>query len=74
MCLAVPGLVLEIENGRARVDLRGNRIWAQSALVPEVRAGDYVLVHAGFILNKVDPEEARQTLKLAEEFYGLRHS
>ncbi len=74
MCLAVPGLVLEIRSGQARVDIRGNRLWAQSALVPDLRVGDYVLVHAGFVLNRLDPEEARQTLELVEEVYGVHRS
>lgn len=74
MCLAVPGLVLEIKGEQARVDIRGNRLWAQSSLVPDLRVGDYVLVHAGFILNRMDPAEARQTLRLVEEIYGIPHA
>ena len=70
MCLAVPGLVTRIDGNLAEVDIRGNRLQVQAALVPDLRVGEYVLVHAGFILNKVDPEEARQTLRLVEEIYG----
>ena len=68
MCLAVPGKVAEIlgeaELRMARVDFGG--VVRQVALVytPEVSLGDYVLVHAGFALHKVDEESARETLAL----------
>ena len=68
MCLAVPMEVLEIEGLDARVGLGGVVRNIRLDIVdqsPEV--GDYVIVHAGFALHRIDPEEARQTLKLWKE-------
>ena len=67
MCLAVPGVVLEIEGDdpafrRGSVDFSGVRREVSLAFTPEARCGDYVLVHAGFALTVIDPEEAELTL------------
>ena len=67
MCLAVPGVVLEIEGDdpafrRGSVDFSGVRREVSLAFTPEARRGDYVLVHAGFALTVIDPEEAELTL------------
>ena len=67
MCLAVPGKVVEIEGDdaaflRGRVDFSGVRREVSLAFTPEVKPGDYVLVHAGFALTVVDQEEALATL------------
>ncbi|MAE69892.1 MAG: HypC/HybG/HupF family hydrogenase formation chaperone [Gemmatimonadetes bacterium] len=70
MCLAVPGLILEISKQRASVDVRGARIVADLRLVPEAHEGDYVLVHAGFALQVVDSDEANETLALLDEVDG----
>ncbi|MHB0886131.1 MAG: HypC/HybG/HupF family hydrogenase formation chaperone [Bacillota bacterium] len=73
MCLAVPGLVVAVAGEFADIDIRGNRLRAQASLVPDLAVGDYVLVHAGFILNRIDPAEARETLRLIEEAYAHGH-
>lgn len=67
MCLAVPGVVLEIEGDepafrRGSVDFAGIQREVSLAFTPEAKPGDYVLVHAGFALTVIDAEEARQTL------------
>ena len=66
MCLAVPGRVLEIldEGGlaTARVDFGGVVRRACLACLPETHIGDYVLVHVGFAIAKVDEQAARETL------------
>lgn len=66
MCLAVPGQVLSIEGEdlqrQGRVSFAGLVKPVHLAYVPEARAGDYVLVHAGFAIAVIDPDEARQTL------------
>jgi hydrogenase expression/formation protein HypC len=65
MCVAIPGEVLSIEaDGTALADFGGTRRAVSLALVDGVGVGDYVIVHAGFALHRVDPEEARQTLEL----------
>jgi hydrogenase expression/formation protein HypC len=68
MCLAIPALVAEIlENDMAVVDVGGVRKTISLALVDGVAAGDYVIVHVGYALNRLDPEEAAKTLALFAE-------
>lgn len=67
MCLAVPGRILEIEGTTGRVDFNGVSREADMTLLPDAKAGDYVLVHAGFAIQKLDEAEAKETLKLFEE-------
>ncbi|HQR50297.1 MAG TPA: HypC/HybG/HupF family hydrogenase formation chaperone [Methylophilaceae bacterium] len=68
MCLAIPVRV-ETLNGTesAIVNLVGVRKEISLALVDDVAVGDYVIVHVGFALQKIDPDEAAQTLKLFAE-------
>ncbi len=70
MCLAVPALVKEIDAQLAVVDFGGVRRRVGVALVPGVKPGDYVLVHAGFAIQIVDTEEAERTLALIREVYA----
>ena len=67
MCLAVPGRVKSIESGVAKVDFGGISQEANLTLVPEVKVGDYVLVHAGFAIQRLDEAEAEETLRLFQE-------
>jgi hydrogenase expression/formation protein HypC len=67
MCLAVPGEVIEIEGQEVKVDMLGNQLWARTDLVPDVELGDYVLIHAGVVINKIDEEAANETYALLEE-------
>lgn len=68
MCLAIPAQVVELrDNDNALVDLAGVRKEISLALVEGVVVGDYVIVHVGYALNKVDPDEAEKTLKLFAE-------
>lgn len=72
MCLAIPAQVVELRDGdNAVVDLAGVRKEISLSLVDGVAVGDYVIVHVGFALNKLDPEEAEQTLKLFAEMGQL---
>lgn len=65
MCLAIPARVVEVMDGdRAVVDMDGVRKEVSLALLDEVGAGDYVIVHVGFALNRLSPEEAEETLAL----------
>ena len=69
MCLAIPAKVVALREGaQAIVDLGGVRKEISLALVESVSEGDYVIVHVGYALQKVDPEEAAKTLAL---FAGL---
>jgi len=68
MCLAIPARVVErFEGDQAVVDLGGVKKTVSLALVPEAVPGDYVIVHVGFALGMIDPEEAERTLALFAE-------
>ena len=68
MCLALPLLIMKLLPGdMALVDLDGVGKEISVALVENVREGDYVVVHAGFALSKLDPDEAAKTLLLFEQ-------
>lgn len=65
MCLAIPALVTErLDNDEAMIDLGGVRKQVSLALVPDANVGDYVIVHVGYAISKLDPEEAQRTLAL----------
>ncbi len=68
MCLAIPSEIIEIKDKMATIDLAGVRREVSLLLLPEeVSIGEFVLVHAGFAIHKIDKEEAEETLKLIEE-------
>jgi hydrogenase expression/formation protein HypC len=67
MCLAVPALVKSIEGQLAEVEVGGVGRKVSIWLTPEVKVGDYVLLHTGYAINIIDEAEARETLKLLEE-------
>jgi len=67
MCLAVPGLVESIEGDYAEVDFGGVRKRVCVTLVPGLRVGEYVIVHTGYAIESLKPEEAKRTLALFEE-------
>jgi hydrogenase expression/formation protein HypC len=72
MCLAVPALVTELlPDSMAKISLDGVSMTISVALVKNVAVGDYVIVHVGYALSKVDPDEARRTLDLLDEARGL---
>ena len=69
MCLAIPGRILEIvdvPNRLAKVDVAGVRRTVNIGLLDDADVGDYVLIHVGFALSKVDEEEAEATLSLLQ--------
>jgi hydrogenase expression/formation protein HypC len=69
MCLGIPGKVVSIlPTGLAEVDFSGVRREVSLMLCPEVAVGDYCLVHVGFAIQRLDHEEALETLKLFDEF------
>ena len=72
MCLAIPAQVVELrDNDNAVVDLAGVRKEISLSLVDGVAVGDYVIVHVGYALNKLDPDEAAKTLQLFAELGEL---
>lgn len=64
MCLAVPMKLVEREGERGVVELSGVRRQVHLGFVPDLAIGDYVLVHAGFVIERLDPERAEEDLKL----------
>ena len=76
MCLAIPGKVTEISGGEpllmmGRVDFGGIHKQINLAYVPDVRVGDYVIVHVGFALSIVDPAEAQKIFQYLKEMNEL---
>lgn len=68
MCLAIPAKVLTVAEFTIEVDLMGNKKTVNTALVSEkLTAGDFVLVHAGYALEKIDQTTAQETLELFKE-------
>ena len=67
MCLAVPVRVLKIDGLIALVELGGLERQASIMLVPDTQVGDYVLLHAGFAIQKLDEKEAEETIRLFAE-------
>ena len=71
MCLALPALLLErLDGDRGRVDLGGVRQVVSLALVPDVKVGDYVIVHVGHAIGVLDADEAAATLALLAQGDG----
>ncbi len=75
MCLAIPGKVTEIERSVTPVmgNVNFNGITRRVCLewLPDLQTGDYVIVHVGFAISKLDEQEALETLKLLEQMDGL---
>lgn len=67
MCLGIPAQIVEIvdaKGGLAKAELSGVRRSVSIALCPEAEVGDWVLVHVGFALERIDEDHARETLEL----------
>ena len=70
MCLAIPGRVLEKTNNLAKVDY-GGLVKDVNITLIEVEIGQYVLVHAGYAIQVMDEEDARETLQLWDELLSI---
>lgn len=72
MCLAIPAKVMELlPDDMGRVSIEGVEKVVSLALVEDVGPGDYVLLHVGYALARIDPEEAARTLALLKEMGDL---
>jgi len=67
MCLAIPAKVLKIENNLAQVDMVGVKRQADIRMISNLKVGEYVLIHAGFAIEKIGEKEAEETLQLLRE-------
>ena len=70
MCVAAPGKIIEINNDTAVIDYNGNKVNANIGIV-DVKRGDYVLVHAGLIIQVLPEDEAKNMIELFEELGEL---
>lgn len=72
MCLAIPAEIVAIDGEMATVKVGEAVRKASLMLLPEAgRIGDYVIVHAGFALHKVDPDEARESIRLLKDLASM---
>ena len=67
MCLSVPGRIIKIEENMAQVDVGGFLRNICLDLCPEATVGEYVLIHAGFAIQKIDEDEAIETLEFLKK-------
>ncbi len=67
MCLALPGKIVEKNGNHGVIDFAGNRHKVNLVMVPEVEVGSYALVHAGYAIQIVDEEHAREAWSIVEE-------
>lgn len=70
MCLGVPGKLVEIRGTKGVIMYGGAKREIDLSLIEEPQTGEYVIVHAGFAIEKLDEEEAQETLRLFEEMFS----
>jgi len=71
VCLAIPVQIVSIEDSEAEAEIGNVKRRINIRLTPEVKIGDYVLLHTGYAINVIDEAEARETLRLLEEIANL---
>ena len=67
MCLAIPAQIVNIEDGMGTVDMAGVQKKVSLILLEDVEVGDYIIVHAGFGIHKIDEEVAMESLRILRE-------
>jgi hydrogenase expression/formation protein HypC len=67
MCLAIPSKIVKIENGMGIIDVDGVQRRTSLLLIEDATVGDYVIVHAGFALHKIDEVAAMESLRILKE-------
>ncbi|HCK98895.1 MAG TPA: HypC/HybG/HupF family hydrogenase formation chaperone [Candidatus Marinimicrobia bacterium] len=67
MCLAIPMKVIEIKDNEAVAEVGGARYRANLTLLPDIKIGEYIIVHAGFAIEKLDEEAALETLQIWQD-------
>jgi hydrogenase expression/formation protein HypC len=71
MCLAVPMKLVKIEGNKGLVELSGVKKEISLTLLKDVEIGDYLIIHAGFAIEKLNEKEAKKTLEIWEEIANL---
>ncbi|MFO7837929.1 MAG: HypC/HybG/HupF family hydrogenase formation chaperone [Desulfosalsimonadaceae bacterium] len=69
MCLAIPSRIVDIQSNIATIDVEGVRRQVSLMLLEDARIGDYVIVHAGFAIQKLDEQTAMESLELLREAF-----
>ena len=67
MCLGIPAKIVKIENNMGTIDVEGTRRQISLLLQEDAKVGDYVIVHAGFAIQKIDEAEALETLRFLRQ-------
>lgn len=70
MCLSVPAKVISLKDQSAEVEMSRSRFTVSTALVEDLSVGDYVLIHTGFAIEKISPDQADEMVKLLREIIG----
>jgi len=71
VCLSIPAKIVKLDGTTATVDVMGNQRETDVSLVDEPQPGDYVLIHAGFAIEKMSADEAAESLKVWEELANV---
>jgi hydrogenase expression/formation protein HypC len=74
MCLSIPVKIISIKDDIAEVSAGGTIFKAGLQMIEDVKPGDYVLLHAGFAIQKISEEEAEETIRLFKEIYDSQNS
>jgi len=74
MCLSIPAKIIKVKGLRADVSVRGILVEVSIHLLKEVKPDDYVLIHAGFAIEKIDQEKALVSLRLLDEIDQLENN
>ena len=67
MCVAIPAKIIKIDGGMGVIDMEGTQMEVSLLLQEDAQVGDYVIVHAGFAIQKVDEEAARESIRVLRE-------
>ena len=71
MCLGIPAKIIQIdESKQGKVDYLGTKVRTNFTLLEHVKPGDWVIIHAGFAISKLDEKEAKETLDMLREIAG----
>ena len=74
MCLAIPAKITRIDNSMGTIDMEGTQREVSLLLLEDAKIGDYVIVHAGFAIHKIDEAEAKESLKVLRELVSFMES
>jgi len=71
MCLAIPAKIIKIDDNMGTIDMEGAQREVSLLLLEDAKIGDYVIVHAGFAIHKIDEAEAKESLKVLRELVSF---